>query len=60
MKKKINVNRKTKEIISLYRGYRDLKKISEVAGNSIHPPYSLDDKIEGINPFYKSDTFNYG
>lgn len=60
MKKKV-AKKKMKKILELFDEYKTYKEISDLVKLKQLPPFTLDQQIESINPYYvRSEAIKYG
>jgi hypothetical protein len=52
MKRRGIKKEKIERLIEAYARYRDLKKVADQFPRKELPPFSLDERLEQINPFY--------
>lgn len=52
MKKRKLKKRKIEKLIQLYEQYKSLKEISDFVPKKQLPPFTLDEQLENINPYY--------
>lgn len=58
---KTQKNIKLNRLIKLYQEYKNLKAFSDCVPKKHLPSFTLDEKIENINPYYvKNELVKYG
>ena len=61
IEKSKNRKQKIEKILTLYKKYKTFKETSDLVSKKKLPPFTLDQQIESINPYYiRSDTIKYG
>ncbi len=59
--KKLSDNQKIDRLIRLYKSYEKLKGFSDFVPKKTLPPFTLDEQIGSINPYYlKNELIKYG
>jgi GR25 family glycosyltransferase involved in LPS biosynthesis len=61
MKQQSKKTKTAKKLIDLYEQYQVFRRVSEMAPKRKLLPFTLDQEIESINPYYvRNENVNYG